>query len=144
MRCPTRWKIAGIGAVLLVIVASCTGPLGSKPGVGKKESPAVTAESLASHKYWEIRVTPEQIREDVEKIGKLDRDRVAVFNWRHEHRFEEGEGATIRREFLKIGGPGCLVIFNMRDYQSRPTAQQIMDDFKAKLDVAEFAPRSED
>lgn len=128
-----------IGFLFLTLTLAGCGGGAPGPSGGKAEVP--TAQAIAKHKYWEVKVTPKQIDDVVEKIVGLTRGVALVID---ETFKVEVQNAFDNRTLRELLGTQRRVIFDMDRYAVRPAREQILKDFARMLDEEEFKPKRQE
>jgi hypothetical protein len=105
-----------------------------------------TISSLANHKYWKEPRSEKEIEFMVSEILKLDKDAWVKIHSSGKIELEhESLAADSRLGYYQYYGHRArLVVFDMSDYQIRPTREEIIIDFLKKLDQEEFKPREKE
>lgn len=132
-------RIPLLTLLLVSAVLGCGGPASppkdANPKDGKGGVDAPTPASLAKHKYWEVKVTPEQIDGVVTKVVGLTSGDALVIDEKFTVEVEDGAFNKAIRDQV---GTQRQIIFAMSRYDARPTREQILKDFARMLDEEEF------
>jgi hypothetical protein len=112
-------------------------------GCGRGDTPdgGHSPAALAKHKFWEVKVTPEQIESFVEKARSLPKGGMIAADEKFQVFHQEPSAAFMTRHAMKAKGRGRTVVIDLADYESRPSREKVLGDLAAELDRAEFAAK---
>lgn len=136
-------RLAGTSLVLTLALplalplAGCKKPgAASDPGPEVDEREEKLIQDIAAHRFWKVKVSPDDVRGWVTTIEGLRNDRVFVVAEMGRPKIVENDQTFQAMD--QTLGQGRVVFVNMRKYGSAPGRRRILEDLAREVRQADF------